>query len=425
MSYSNSSGVVIYIIVMTVVHRILIVAILLALSYTAHAQSEFPQFYVLKHKVNLRKTPGTDASLVGQACQNQTLARLDQQAGWLKAAFPNTTVGWIRHDLVSDKILYIIKNSRQLALLEQGNPLLSVQISPVARPLGTGRYFGDISDKKLTISWPNRLDMRKLLENGELSYSDYEKAILNGPQAIGKEVNICSNAARSAECGAYIASSDFARLTELVPHGVRVEIYSDSDAQQRINELDFVSKQIFQGALEQLKAPAAGLAPGGRAPRLFYPGGDIQPDFATSADIVIRAVRKADIDLQAAIYEDILLTPKAYAGLDLGKTDFGAHRQVPVLHTFLTRHALVLPTDANEDPYSFEPGDIVTVSTGQFGEKIPDRAGIVGEEYNSQGQPLVITAWDLGQHTRRLDLLSQKDIEVTGHFRMTHLFDYQ
>ena len=75
-----------------------------------------------------------------------------------------------------------------------------------------------------------------------------------------------------------------------------------------------------------------------------------------------------------------------------------------------------------------------------------DHIGIIDDSYDSQGLPKVINVWTTGSRTDSMDLLGNRAVlfpfsnggmkpqpegaiilypEVVGHFRMTHLFDYQ
>lgn len=69
---------------------------------------------------------------------------------------------------------------------------------------------------------------------------------------------------------------------------------------------------------------------------IAYPGGDVPSDKGVCTDVVIRAYRKLDIDLQKLVHEDMKANFKKYPNRwGLTKTDRNIdHRRVPNLMTF-------------------------------------------------------------------------------------------
>jgi len=377
--------------------------------------------------VNLRGAPESGSELIGTISQNTSLWRLEEQRGWSRIVNISGRHGWIHSGLLSQTVVHIHKNERELLVMQGDATVLSVKVLSGGRDLGSGRYFGQLNKNRLALSWPNRQDLRDYLAKGQMTYTEYVRALRNGSDKSDQVLALCSMTNKGKECGALLSTADFMRLKAAIPRGGRVEIYESRQEDLIINSPDDLSRRIYLGAVKQLEFPAAGLGPDSQGPRLSYPGGDIQPDFATSADIVIRAVREAGVDLQALVHEDVMLHPKRYAGLYLGDEGAGAHRQIPVMVTYLKHHALSLPLDVREDFFGFEGGDIVAFSTGATSEDEgePNRVGVVSETFNGAGFPLVITVWDMGQSTSRMDLLGRDDPRIIGHFRMTHQFDYQ
>lgn len=94
--------------------------------------------------------------------------------------------------------------------------------------------------------------------------------------------------------------------------------------------------------------------------RLPYPNGDVPLDRGVCSDVVIRAYRALDIDLQQRVHEDMRAHFSAYPALwRLRRPDRSIdHRRVPNLETFFTRHGRRLPVSA--DPADYRPGDLVT-----------------------------------------------------------------
>ena len=119
--------------------------------------------------------------------------------------------------------------------------------------------------------------------------------------------------------------------------------------------------QVVTGAVEQtgythLYDPAYVL--------LAYPGGDPPPDRGVCSDVVVRAFRRAGIDLQKEVHEDMARHFSAYpkrwhASAPDPNID---HRRVPNLMTYFARMGKSLPTSARPEDYA--PGDVVAWDLG-------------------------------------------------------------
>lgn len=97
---------------------------------------------------------------------------------------------------------------------------------------------------------------------------------------------------------------------------------------------------------------------------IAYPNGDIPADKGVCTDVLIRAYRKLDIDLQKEVHEDMDANFHLYPKLwGLSKTDKNIdHRRVPNLMTFLKRKGEEkLITEMSVD---YLPGDIVCWNLG-------------------------------------------------------------
>jgi uncharacterized protein YijF (DUF1287 family) len=93
--------------------------------------------------------------------------------------------------------------------------------------------------------------------------------------------------------------------------------------------------------------------------KLNYPGGDVPEDRGVCTDVVIRALRKVNIDLQVLVHDDKKNSPEAYPH-DWGKSPLDANidqRRVPNLMVFFKREGKQLSiSNAGAD---YLPGDIV------------------------------------------------------------------
>lgn len=145
----------------------------------------------------------------------------------------------------------------------------------------------------------------------------------------------------------------------------------------------------------------------GRYFKLAYPGGDVPAGLGVCTDVVIRAFRKAGVDLQVAVHEDMKgnfsVYPKKW-GRRAPDPNID-HRRVPNLMTFFQREGASLPLSMK--PGDYAAGDLVTWDLGGGLTHI----GIVvaGED----GRPLIVH--NIGRGPRREDVLFSWTI--TGHYR--------
>ena len=142
-----------------------------------------------------------------------------------------------------------------------------------------------------------------------------------------------------------------------------------------------------------------------------YPGGDVAAGRGACTDVVIRALRGANIDLQKLVHEDMKRDFRAYGDhWNLGHTDKNIdHRRVPNLMTFFARKGKNLPISTDKaNLKSWQPGDVVCW-------KLPgnlNHIGIVSNGIGARGLPLVIHN---AQQCIEQDYLDAWPI--TGHYR--------
>lgn len=123
--------------------------------------------------------------------------------------------------------------------------------------------------------------------------------------------------------------------------------------------------------------------------RLAYPMGDVAADKGVCADVVIRALRKVDIDLQRLVHEDMKANFAAYPqfwGLASADSNID-HRRVPNLETFMTRKGWRLSPSL--DARDYEPGDIVAWNLRGDAGFLP-HIGIVTDKIGASGWPMVV-----------------------------------
>lgn len=146
--------------------------------------------------------------------------------------------------------------------------------------------------------------------------------------------------------------------------------------------------------------------------RLSYPMGDVAPDRGVCADVVVRALRALDIDLQQLVHEDMSAAFSAYPSLwGLAGPDANIdHRRVPNLETFLTRKGARL--EASRNPADYLPGDIVAWNLRGDEGWLP-HIGVVTDRIGPTGRPMVVH--NIGAGPKLEDVLF--DWPMTGHYR--------
>lgn len=145
-----------------------------------------------------------------------------------------------------------------------------------------------------------------------------------------------------------------------------------------------------------------------------YPGGDVPADSGVCTDVVIRALRTLDIDLQVAVHDDMTANFSAYPShWGLSRPDPNIdHRRVPNLETLFARlGAKLAPSD---DLSAYQPGDIVAWNLRGAGGYLA-HIGIVTDKIGSSGAPLVVH--NIGDGPKLEDILFAWP--MTGRYRLT------
>lgn len=141
-----------------------------------------------------------------------------------------------------------------------------------------------------------------------------------------------------------------------------------------------------------------------------YPNGDVPSNKGVCTDVIIRAYRKMDIDLQKEVHEDMKANFSLYPKIwGLQRTDTNIdHRRVPNLMVFFERFGEVLPITKNGEDYL--PGDIVCWNLGGAITHI----GIVSDiKSKARKRPLIVHNIGAGQVLQ--DCLF--DYKIIGHYR--------
>ena len=172
--------------------------------------------------------------------------------------------------------------------------------------------------------------------------------------------------------------------------------------QQEITEPEGPSPQIVQSARNQIGKT---LRYDPAYTKLTYPMGDVPMEKGVCTDVVIRALREQNIDLQELVHQDMSrnfsIYPKRW-GLKQPDTNID-HRRVPNLMTYFRRQAWAVQ-DTN-----YQAGDIVTWELKGNRPHI----GIISDRKIGD-RPLIIH--NIGSGTHEDDVLYR--YTITGHFRL-------
>ncbi len=166
-------------------------------------------------------------------------------------------------------------------------------------------------------------------------------------------------------------------------------------------------KQLVESAIDQTRV-TTGYDPSYVG--IDYPGGDVPLETGVCSDVVVRAFRKAGIDLQKEIHDDMGRAWSAYP------KKWGAvradpnidHRRVLNLMTYFDRQGKTLPITTDRDDYL--PGDIVTWDLSSGIEHI----GIVVNTWSDVGRSYMIVH-NIGAGARSEGVLL--NWKITGHYR--------
>lgn len=143
--------------------------------------------------------------------------------------------------------------------------------------------------------------------------------------------------------------------------------------------------------------------------KITYPNGDVPADKGVCTDVVIRAYRKLNIDLQKEVHEDMRTNFGKYPKMwGLKQPDKNIdHRRVPNLMVFFTRHGTTKKMSLEAKDYL--PGDIVTWDLGGGITHI----GIVVDKKSADGKRNLIVH-NIGNGQEISDCLFS--YKITGHY---------
>jgi uncharacterized protein YijF (DUF1287 family) len=144
---------------------------------------------------------------------------------------------------------------------------------------------------------------------------------------------------------------------------------------------------------------------------ISYPNGDVPIATGVCTDVVIRAFRKAGVDLQKEVHEDMAANfsvfPKKWS---LKSPDANIdHRRVPNLQTFFTRRGKSLAITQNGEDY--KAGDVAARDLDGNGMT---HVGLVSNIYNENTKRYLIIH-NIGGGAQAEDKIF--DWKIIGHYR--------
>lgn len=166
-------------------------------------------------------------------------------------------------------------------------------------------------------------------------------------------------------------------------------------------------KQLVESAIDQTRV-TTGYDPSYVG--IDYPGGDVPLETGVCSDVVVRAFRKAGIDLQKVIHDDMARAWSVYPrkwGASRPDPNID-HRRVLNLMIYFGRQGKTLPVTTDREDYL--PGDIVTWDLSSGVEHI----GIVVNTWSESTKGYKIVH-NIGAGARNEDVLL--NWKITGHYR--------
>lgn len=142
---------------------------------------------------------------------------------------------------------------------------------------------------------------------------------------------------RSSQCAVELPDRELAAAIQVKPDATPLE-------------------KVVAGAIEQTTVTTGYDA---SYVKIDYPNGDVLPSAGVCADVVVRAFRKAGVDLQKELHEDMEKSFSKYPQKwGARKPDSNIdHRRVPNLMTWLDRLGKAQPV--TKDAKDYLPGDVV------------------------------------------------------------------
>jgi uncharacterized protein YijF (DUF1287 family) len=428
----------------------ILLALLLAAGVPRNAAAET---YVTS-AAKLRSSPSASARPVDAVDANQTVAVLESKDAWTRVRLGADVEGWLPASVLSDTWIKVWKEERKLFLMkgEKAERTFPVGLGS-ANPIGQkaklgdgatpeGRFFIAELDaspapdrygaRSLRLSYPSAADARRGLRERLIDLGTYlaiVRAVRAGevpPQhtALGGSLRIHGGGGQRDWTRGCIAldDADASVLFAAIRKGTRVDVFASAADEARLGQPGFLPGAILAAAKAQTAAPALYTTAAMRVIPMAFPHGDIPADQAVCTDIVVRALRGAEIDLQALVFEDRTLHPERYPNRGEASRPSIDHRRVGNLVALLRRHAAAGVVGPGN---GLAPGDIVVFDTGIPNGTPFDHIGIADDQRDADGNLRAINIWTVGRRTSSMALIGQAYPTVAAWFRLGHPYDYR
>jgi uncharacterized protein YijF (DUF1287 family) len=422
-----------------------LLALLLVAGTTGAARAET---YVTS-AVKLRASPAASAKVVDVVDANKSVAVLETKGDWSRVRYGVDLTGWLPTAVLSDTWIKVWKHERKLFLFkgESRERAFHVALSPDNpeggktklgdRATPEGRFFIAELDatpdpnrygaRSMRLSYPSAADARRGLANHLIDKATYLKivqAVRAGevpPQhtGLGGSIRIHGGGGkRDWTLGCIgLDDEDAIALFAEIRKGTRVDVYASEAAEARLGKSGFLSSAVLAAAKAQIEAAATYTVAAMRVVPMSFPGGDIAADQAVCTDIVVRALRGADIDLQVLVFDDKALHPERFPGKRAPPRASIDHRRVANLVPLLRRYAVAGRVGSDE---GLAPGDIVVFDTGIPNGTAFDHIGVVDDRKDSSGVLQAINIWTVGRRTSSMALIGKSYPTVAAWFRLGH-----
>ena len=406
-----------------------------------------------RKSATLRASPSPTAKAVDGVDADQSVTVLESKDSWVRARLGVDVVGWLPADVLSDTWIKVWKRERKLFLMQGDNIERTFRVALGSRnPTGLkvklgdgatpeGRFFiaeldgspesGRYGARSMRLSYPSVADARRGLRDrliDKAAYLAIVRAVRAGdvpPQhtALGGSIRIHGGGSQHDWTLGCIAldDEDAISLYAEVGKGTRVDVYASAEDEARLGKSGFVANTVLAAAKEQIAAAALYTVAAMRVVPMGFPAGDIPAEQAVCTDIVVRALRGADIDLQAAVFEDRTLHPERYPNRRETPRMSIDHRRVGNLVALLRRHAVAGKLYSTD---GLAPGDIVIFDTGIPNGSPFDHIGIADDRKDADGNLRAINIWTVGRHTSSMALIGKSYPTVSAWFRLGHPFQY-
>ncbi|MCP3901169.1 MAG: DUF1287 domain-containing protein, partial [Desulfobacteraceae bacterium] len=410
------------------------------------------RIYPIVSHLNVREQPGLNAEIIDVLHLGKWVEVIEKNDGWTKIYLSSKKTGYVSNDYISDIWIKVLKKERKLLLFEGNKVKKEYPIALGFNPLDDkvkqgdgctpeGRFYicemlddpkpeSKYGARSMRVSYPDIEDARRGLKDGLIKKNDYLKIVRGVHKGqmptqntiLGGSIRIHGGGIGQDWTLGCIAMNDEdikSLYSKLPSKRTLVEIYKNRHEDQIINKGESLNNKILKGAKELFKTDCKYTKEATSIIRLKYPMGDIDPSIGVCTDIVIRALRYANIDLQALLYEDIILHPEYYPSILRPNTNID-HRRTRNLKIWFDHNAETLTnTPPKDSPEQWRAGDIVLMDTGVNNGTIYDHIGILSDR-KINDVPLVINLWTIGYSLEQMDLLQSDYPKIVGHYRLTN-----